>query len=69
MASVSRTLARIKEDLQRFLPDESILATCVQAGHAWRERELGPVQTVHLFILQLLCFVSAARREARTCPT
>jgi hypothetical protein len=59
MASVSCTLARIKEDLQPFLPEESILGACREAGHRWRERLLGPVQTVHLFILQVLCFNTA----------
>ncbi|HEY8666244.1 MAG TPA: IS4 family transposase [Tepidisphaeraceae bacterium] len=54
MASVSRTLSRIKEDLQPFMPEESILAACQRAGHRWRQRKLGPVQTLHLFILQLL---------------
>ena len=59
MASVSSTLARIKEDLQPFLAEESILIACRQAGHHWRERVLGPVQTVHLFIVQVLCFNTA----------
>jgi hypothetical protein len=59
MASVSRTLARIKEDLDPFLPEESILSACRQLGHEWRERALGPVQTVHLFVVQMLCFNTA----------
>jgi hypothetical protein len=59
MASVPSTLARIKEDLQPFLPEESILNACRDAGHHWRQRVLGPVQTVHLFIVQVLCFNTA----------
>jgi hypothetical protein len=59
MASVARTLARIKEDLQPFLPEESILSACRDAGHRWRRRKLGPVQTLHLFIVQVLCFNTA----------
>lgn len=59
MASVSGTLARIKEDLHAFLSDESIVNACREAGHEWRERELGPVRTVHLFVLQVLCFNTA----------
>jgi hypothetical protein len=59
MASVSGTLARIKEDLRPFVPDESILGACRQAGHQWRERELGPVRTLHLFVTQVLCFNAA----------
>jgi len=59
MANVSRTLQRIKEDLEPFLPEESILSACRDAGHKWRRRQLGPVQTLHLFILQILSFNTA----------
>ncbi len=59
MASVSSVLQRIKEDLRPFLPDQRILAACQEAGHRWRERQLGPVQTFHLFILQILNFNTA----------
>jgi len=59
MASIARTLARIKQDLQSFLPEESILSACREAGHRWRKRQLGPVQTIHLFIVQVLCFNTA----------
>ena len=59
MASIARTLARIKDDLQPFLSEESILSACHAAGHRWRQRTLGPVQTIHLFIVQLLCFNTA----------
>ena len=59
MASVASTLARIKEDLRPFIPEELILDACRQANHHWRERVLGPVKTVHLFIVQVLCFNTA----------
>jgi hypothetical protein len=59
MASVSGTLERIKQDLRPFIPDESIVNACREAGHEWRERQLGPVRTVHLFVLQVLCFNTA----------
>jgi hypothetical protein len=59
MASVAGTLRRIKQDLAPFLPEESILDSCHQAGHQWRKRKLGPVQTVHLFIVQVLWFNTA----------
>jgi len=59
MASVSSTLQRIKQDLGPFLPDESIKSACRAAGHRWRERELGPVRTLHLFVLQVLSFNTA----------
>lgn len=59
MASVARTLARIKEDLRPFLPEASIQAACGDAGYHWRRRQLGPVETTHLFIVQVLCFNTA----------
>jgi hypothetical protein len=54
MASVSRALDRIKDDLNPFVSDEQIRQACRDAGHLWRERLLGPVATLHLFILQVL---------------
>jgi hypothetical protein len=59
MATFSRTLERIKQDLEPFLPATSILAACRDGGHKWRERDYGPVRTVHLFILQMLSFNTA----------
>lgn len=54
MASVSRALLRIKGDLGPYLSPDDIHAACRDAGHVWRERRLGPVATLHLFVLQLL---------------
>src|SRR5881628_1792907 len=65
MASVSRTLLRIKQDLDPHLPPASIEAACRDAGHVWRERKLGPVQTVHLMVLQALHFNAAIRALRR----
>lgn len=59
MASVSRALRRIKGELASFLPDQAVMMACREAGHRWRERKLGPVQTIHLFILQVLNFNTA----------
>jgi hypothetical protein len=58
-ASVPRALGRIKSDLRSYLPDEAIEGACRDAGHAWRERKLGPAATVHLFVLQVLWFNTA----------
>jgi len=54
MVSVSRALQRIKQDLDPHLPPAAIEAACRAAGHAWRERKLGPVATVHLMVVQML---------------
>ncbi len=59
MASVSHALTRIKQDLRPFLPEGSILAACREVGHTWRDRKFGPLRTIHLFILQVLCFNTA----------
>src|SRR5688500_18649008 len=58
---IGRALGRIKSDVRSFLPDESVERACAAAGHKWRERVLGPAQTVHLFVLQVLCFNTAIR--------
>ena len=54
-ASIARALARVKADVRSALPDESVEQACAAAGHAWRARVLGPVATVHLFVLQVTC--------------
>jgi len=54
MARTSSILTRIANDLEQYLPEESVLAAFGAAGHLWRERQLGPVRTLHLFILQVL---------------
>jgi hypothetical protein len=61
MASIARALARIKDDVRSFVPDESVRRACRDAGHRWRERRLGPVETVHLFVLQVVHFNTAIR--------
>src|SRR4051794_782008 len=59
MASITAALSRIKQDLSRFLPEASVHDACRKAGHAWRERKLAPVATIHLFVLQVLAFNTA----------
>src|SRR5829696_5209600 len=52
--SVAAALGRIKPDLDEHLPPDAIESACRAVGHRWRERKLGPVRTVHLFLLQVL---------------
>lgn len=59
MSNVSGTLQRLTKDLEPYLSKASIIAACRDAGHTWREREYGPVRTIHLFILQILSFNTA----------
>jgi Transposase DDE domain len=52
--SIVQAVARIKRNVAEFLTAESIVAACREAGHHWRERELGPAVTVWAFLLQVL---------------
>jgi hypothetical protein len=47
-------LARLRQDLAACLGPEAIRQACRDEGQRWRERRLGPVATVCLFILQVL---------------
>jgi hypothetical protein len=60
MATISAPLARIKSELDRYVPSGLVEDACRASGHAWRERKLGPATTVHLFLLQLLARVALA---------
>jgi hypothetical protein len=52
--SIVTALQQIKSDLVQFLSPALIQNVCQTIGHAWRERLLDPVTTVHLFVLQIL---------------
>ena len=60
-SSVARALDRIKEDLEPHLPAAMIESACRDVGHVWRRRKLGPVETIHLFVLQILHLNTAIR--------
>jgi hypothetical protein len=66
MASiVGRAAARVKSQLTHFLPTHQVEDRARALGHAWRRRVLGPAETVHLFLLQLLAGVAmSALRHA-----
>jgi DDE family transposase len=52
--NIARIVQQFKQSWSRELEDESIKRACEEAGHTWRERELGPVATVKLFLVQIL---------------
>ena len=52
--SIVDALATIKRSVAECLTAESIHQACHQVGHTWRERELGPAQTIWAFLLQVL---------------
>jgi hypothetical protein len=47
-------VAVVKRNVAQCLTDEAIEQACRSEKHCWRERELGPVRTLHAFILQVL---------------
>lgn len=52
--NIARIVHQFKQSWSRELEDEAIERACEEAGHTWRERELGPVATVKMFFLQIL---------------
>ncbi|MBV9921636.1 MAG: IS4 family transposase [Pseudonocardia sp.] len=52
--SILAALARIKADVAAHLKAATIERLCREVGHTWRDRLLGPVVTVHAFLLQVL---------------
>jgi Transposase DDE domain len=54
LASIRRAARNVKDYLTAYVPDSLILGACREAGHEWRERQLGPVVTTWLFLRQVL---------------
>jgi hypothetical protein len=54
VGNIARIVAQFKQSWSREVEDDAILQACVEAGHRWRERELGPVATIKMFLLQIL---------------
>lgn len=54
VTSILDALRRIKSDVAQLLQAAAIEDICRQIGYTWRERALGPVATIHAFLLQVL---------------
>ena len=54
MLSIAAALHRIKGRVTQSVPESLILRLCHEVGHRWRDRDLGPVVTTHLFLHQVL---------------
>src|SRR2546426_7522727 len=54
MLSIADALQRIKSDVTETIPQDLIEQLCRELGHHWRDRDLGPVITTHLFLRQIL---------------
>jgi hypothetical protein len=53
-AGVVRVIEQFKQSWSQELEDDAIDRAMREAGHQWRERELSPVATVKMFLLQIL---------------
>ncbi len=51
---ISIILQQLRQDVAHFLRPQAIEMTCQQAGHRYRKRQLDPVITVYLFLLQII---------------
>ncbi len=54
MASVTSALRQVKEDLPGYLEASFIERLCEEVGYRWRDRLLGPVVTIWMFIEQVM---------------
>jgi hypothetical protein len=54
MLSIAAALQRIKGQVRETVSDKLIRQLCHELGHRWRDRDLGPVVTTHLFLQQVL---------------
>src|SRR5438105_11169410 len=54
MLSIPQALERIKDRVTEVVSAELIDQRCQEVGYRWRDRELGPVVTTHLFLQQVL---------------
>src|SRR5262245_54429633 len=54
MLSFADGVHQIKGQLTATVPDERIRRLAREVGHRWRDRDLGPVVTTHLFLQQVL---------------
>jgi hypothetical protein len=54
MLSIAAALDRIKGRVTDAVPEELIRRLCQEVGHRYRDRDLGPVVTTHLFLQQVL---------------
>ena len=54
LAIIAQTIARFKQTCGSELDDEAINKAMREAGYKWRNRELNPVTTLRMFLVQIL---------------
>ncbi|WP_165064598.1 hypothetical protein [Paludisphaera rhizosphaerae] len=58
-------LGRLRQDAAAAISPRTIEAACEKAGYRWRARKLGPVETISLFLLQVLLRNASCRHVER----
>ena len=53
MVAIVRALTRVRREYRERLAPNAILQICQNMGHTFRQRVLGPVETIHLFLQQI----------------
>lgn len=51
---LAEALRLVRDDISTTLEPETLRQLGRDCGHRWRERLLGPVTTIHRFVLQIL---------------
>ena len=54
MVTILPALRQVREDLVKLLDRSTVERLCDELGYRWRDRQLDPYTTLHLFILQVL---------------
>jgi hypothetical protein len=65
MTSILAGVGRIKEQLEQWITPELVERACDAAGHGWRARDLDPVTTLRLLVLQIVHGNVACRAALR----
>lgn len=63
--NIASAVQRIKQNVAAALSEQAIEQACRQAGHRWRNRELGPAKTIWAFLLQVLHGNTACQHVVR----
>src|SRR5215204_4844531 len=58
-------IAIVKQNVAQRLTAESIVKACHSVEYEWRQRALGPVETIHAFIQQVLHGNTACKHTVR----
>ncbi|QEH34597.1 Transposase DDE domain protein [Aquisphaera giovannonii] len=58
-------LGRLRQDVAAAISAETIEAACKEVGYRWRRRKLGPVETIYLFLVQVLLEDTSCRHVVR----